>query len=304
MQPVDVNRSVAASGDGSFSPGPAHLERVRAYYDATWFDYSFIWLTRRNLSIHFGYWDEHTRSHNESVLNLNRRLAQELGIQAGQRILDAGCGVGGSAIWLAKTYGVEVVGITPVASQVQRARQFAREQGVADLVTFEQQDYASTGFPAASFDVVWAIESVCHAPEKDRFFAEARRLLRSGGWLGMTEYLLAPTPRTAADDAMLECWCRGWAMPHLATAQQIQEWTGQAGFSSLQIQDITPNVRPSLRHLNRMCRLCEPGAWLLHRLGLRSATAQGNLHGSLAQYQALERDLWFYSVIKAQAAPA
>ncbi len=183
MQPADLNRSVAAFGDDARSPGSAHLEGVRAYYDATWFDYRFIWLTRRNLSIHFGYWDEHTRSHNESVLNLNRRLAQELGIQPGQRILDAGCGVGGSAIWLAKTYGVEVVGITPVASQVRRARQFAREQGVADLVTFEQQDYVSTSFPAASFDVVWAIESVCHAPEKiASLLRRGACCVREAGW--------------------------------------------------------------------------------------------------------------------------
>src|SRR5437588_8503425 len=138
------------------------LPRIRDYYDQTWLDYRMLWLNPQNRAIHFGYWDEHTHSHAESLLNMNRVLASHLGIRSGQRILDAGCGVGGSAIWLAKTYDVEVVGITPVAGQVARARHYAQEHRVADRVSFEQQDYTHTTFSDASFDVVWAMESLCH----------------------------------------------------------------------------------------------------------------------------------------------
>src|SRR6266480_8097043 len=97
-------------------------------------DYRMLWLNPQNRAIHFGYWDEHTHSHTESLLNMNRVLASHLDIRSGQRILDAGCGVGGSAIWLAKTFDVEVVGITLADSQVDRARHHARQQGVADRV--------------------------------------------------------------------------------------------------------------------------------------------------------------------------
>ena len=127
------------------------LSRIRDYYDETWLDYRMLWLNSQNHAIHFGYWDEHTRSHAESLLNMNRVLASQIGIRPGQRILDAGCGVGGSAIWLAKTYGVEVLGITPVASQVERARRYAQEQGITDRVSFEQQDYTHTTFPRGQF---------------------------------------------------------------------------------------------------------------------------------------------------------
>src|SRR6266568_4985056 len=89
------------------------LPRIRDYYDETWLDYRMLWLNPQNIAIHFGYWDERTRGHGESLLNMNRVLASQIGIRTGQRILDAGCGVGGSSIWLAQTYGVEVVGITP-----------------------------------------------------------------------------------------------------------------------------------------------------------------------------------------------
>lgn len=89
------------------------MSGIRAYYDETWLDYRMLWLNPQNRAIHFGYWDEHIRSHSESLLNINRVLTNHLGIRSGQRILDAGCGVGGSTIWLAKTYQVEVVSITP-----------------------------------------------------------------------------------------------------------------------------------------------------------------------------------------------
>ncbi len=83
---------------------------------------------------------------------MNRALADRIGMRPGQRVLDAGCGVGGSALWLAREGGVEVVGVTLVASQVERARRFAAEVGMAERVTFALDDYASRSFPAGAFD--------------------------------------------------------------------------------------------------------------------------------------------------------
>src|SRR2546423_14295828 len=94
----------AVPEEHSSSVPSSNLEQIRAYYDATWLDYRCLWLNPANLALHVGYWDEDTRSHAQSLLKMNLRLAQAVGIQAGQRILDAGCGVGGSANWLARTY--------------------------------------------------------------------------------------------------------------------------------------------------------------------------------------------------------
>ncbi len=275
------------------------LSRIRAYYDETWLDYRMLWLNPQNRAIHFGYWDENTRSHAESLLKMNQVLASHLGIRSGQRILDAGCGVGGSAIWLAKTYNVEVVGITPVASQVARARRYAQEQGVADRVSFEQQDYTHTRFPDASFDVVWAMESVCHAPDKRLVLAEARRMLRPGGRLGIVEYMRTSRPYTTVDEALLHSWLSGWAIPDLATAQEWLEWTQAVGFHDVQLVDITPNVKPSLRRLYWLAMLTWPVAFTLHAFGLRSETQHSNMRGAFDQYRALQRGLWFYALLTA-----
>jgi tocopherol O-methyltransferase len=158
-------------------------------------------------------------------MNMNRALAQRSDLQPGQRVLDAGCGIGGSSVWLAKTYGMQVVGITPVASQVARARRHARQQGVEDLVRFDQQDYLHTTFPDESFDVVWALESVCHAPDKSSFLAEARRLLKPGGQLVVAEYFRTRRPCAAGDERLLHSWLDGWAIPDLATGSEFTAWT-------------------------------------------------------------------------------
>ncbi len=277
------------------------LDRVRAYYDQTWLDYRLLWLNRQNYAIHFGYWDDGTRSHSESLINMNRVLAAQVGIRRGQRVLDAGCGVGGSAIWLSKTFQIEVVGITPVATQVSRARRHAAEHGVGSVVSFDQQDYCDTSFPGGSFDVVWAIESVCHAPDKQRFLQEARRLLRPGGRLGMVEYMRTGRPHRTADEALLHSWLRGWAIPDLATGDEFLQWARDAGFDDVQLRDVTPNVRPSLRRLYRMATLSWPLAVMFRAAGMRSATQHGNIRGARDQYRALERGLWIQAILTATA---
>jgi tocopherol O-methyltransferase len=277
------------------------LSRIRDYYDDTWLDYRMLWLDTQNHAIHFGYWDERTRGHGESLLNMNRALAGQIGIRPGQRILDAGCGVGGSAIWLAKTYDVEVVGITPVGSQVERARRYGQKQGMADRVSFEQQDYTHTTFPQASFDIIWAMESLCHAPNKQLALAEARRLLRPGGRLGIVEYMRTKRPHAAIDEALLNSWLSGWAIPDIATSHEWLDWAQEAGFHDVQLSDITSNVEPSLRRLYRLAVLARPGASMLYLLGLRSKTQHGNMRGAFDQYHALQRGLWFYALLTATA---
>jgi cyclopropane fatty-acyl-phospholipid synthase-like methyltransferase len=277
------------------------LTRIREYYDETWHDYRLFWLSPSNYAIHFGFWDGATRTHAEALNRLNAALASQIGIRPAARILDAGCGVGGSAIWLAKHVGARVVGITPVASQVERGRRVAGENGVADRVQFLEQDYTRTSFPAGSFDVVWAVESVCHAADKHAFYLEARRLLRPGGRLGMVEYMRTMRPLPDAGEALLQRWLSGWAIPDIATAGEHRRWAAESRFAHVRLSDITTRVRPSLARLHRMASLAWPGALLLRALRLRSAAQHGNVRGAREQFRALTGGLWFDALLTATA---
>jgi tocopherol O-methyltransferase len=297
------NNKLPHSEEVSLITRQPDLPRIRDYYDETWVDYRMLWLNSQNNAIHFGYWDERTRSHSESLLNMNYMLASKIGIRPGLRILDAGCGIGGSSIWLAKTFDVEVVGITPVASQVERARHFAKKQGITHQVSFEQQDYTYTTFPQASFDVIWGMESLCHAPDKQLVLAESRRLLRPGGRLGIVEYMRTNRLLVANDEALLHSWLSGWAIPDIATSHEWLGWAQEVGFHDMQLANITSNVRPSLQRLYRLAILVRPGASILYALGLRSRTQHGNMRGAFDQHHALQRGLWFYALLTATANP-
>jgi cyclopropane fatty-acyl-phospholipid synthase-like methyltransferase len=282
--------------------GSNQRDAVVAYYDQTWLDYRLFWLNRRTLSVHFGYTDATTRGHADALLNMNRVLADRAGIQPGARVLDAGCGVGGSSIWLAQARGAIVVGITPVASQVARARRFAAARKLGDRIAFEQADYTNTPFPDASFDTVWALESLCHAPDKVAFYREAARLLRPGGRLVIAEYIRAARPLHARGEQLLHQWLDGWAIPDLDTRAEHLAHAAAAGLADARVDDITAHTRPSLRRLYQLTRWSYPLAVTGRAVGIRSAIQHGNVVGSLCQYQALDHDLWFYGILAATKA--
>lgn len=98
------------------------------------------------------------------------------------KVLDVGCGVGGTSRYLAKNLGpnAQVTGITLSPNQVKRATSLAVEQGVPN-VNFRVMNALEMEFPDNSFDVVWACESGEHMPDKKAYIDEMMRVLKPGG---------------------------------------------------------------------------------------------------------------------------
>ncbi len=110
------------------------------------------------------------------------------GIEAHHHVVDAGCGVGGTAIYLAKTRGCRVTGVNLNRMQLEVAGQKAVEQGVADRVRFEYAN-CSERLPFAddSIDVVTNFESACHYRDRGQFLREVKRILKPGGKIASTD---------------------------------------------------------------------------------------------------------------------
>jgi tocopherol O-methyltransferase len=275
------------------------LVPVIEYYNQTQFDYRAVWLDSENLAFHFGYYGERIDDHAQALANTNRVLSEVARIRPGERVLDAGCGLGGSCLWLAEHRSADVVGITPVMHQVTKARTIAASRSLGDRVRFERADYSRTAFPDGSFDVVWALESLCHAVEKAAFYRESARLLRPGGRLVVAEYIRTSRDVNAQGEALMRQWLDGWAIPDLDTPDEHIGAADRAGFAEVRLIDNTAKADRSLRRLYKLARIAWAVDWTLYAFGFRSKTQHGNVVAALRQYQALRQGLWFYGILSA-----
>lgn len=101
-------------------------------------------------------------------------------------ILDVGCGIGASAVFLAKKIEARVTGITISSQQVAMAREYAAKQRVdASFLHMDSEHITLTG----PYDVVWSVEIISHYINKENFFSSAARLLRPSGIVVLTDWL-------------------------------------------------------------------------------------------------------------------
>jgi len=275
---------------------------IVSYYDNTRLDYRILWFGKKNRSVHFGYYDHEIKSHGEALLNLNKVLAQKSGVKDGDIILDAGCGHGGSSVWLAENYNVKVTGITLVPHQVIKARNVARKRALDHRISFSEQDYSNTNFKDESFTLIWACESMCHAKDKLDFYREAYRLLKPGGRLICADYFRTQRPLNKEGEKLLHDWLDGWSIKDIDAFSEHKTNAEQCGFVEFNLENITEYTKPSLRHLHSMASKLWRFGQLLKGIGLRNNINHGNHFGSIKQFEALENHLWYYGLLSLKKA--
>ncbi len=208
---------------------------VAAHYDTLDPFYREIW----GEHVHHGYWRTGRETPEEAVAALVGLVADRLDLAPGQAVCDIGCGYGATAQTLAEAYDVAVTGVT--LSAVQHARA-ARRGSVRGVLTFEVRDWLANGFPAASFDRAYAIESTEHMDDKARCFAEAFRTLRPGGRLIVCAWLACDAPRPWHVRHLLEPICREGRLPGLGDQAEYVDLLRAAGFAISGVEDISAAV--------------------------------------------------------------
>lgn len=181
---------------------------------------------------------------------LNERLEKETGAEP-VKILDVGCGIGGSTRHMAKrwTKTAQVTGITLSKAQVERANLFTQTQGIENAL-FLECDALNMEFPDASFDIVWAVESEMHMPDKDYFISEMVRVLKPGGMLviaawNVRETRSAPLSKAEADHVRL--LVDEWAHAKFISIREYVELFEKHNLLSVAAEDWSVPTQPSWR---------------------------------------------------------
>jgi len=274
--------------------------KVINYYNHCYRNYRTYWKTDRNLSIHYGFYDTNHTTHDDAVVNMNRVLATIANIKSEDYVLDVGCGIGGSVIWLAKNLGAQACGINIHAMQIKIAEEAARKNNVANLAQFSVRNFLKTGFPNETFDVVWDLESICHTEHKRDFVLEARRVLKEGGRLIIADYFLKSKNFSEGEKRHLDRWFDGWAIPNLITKEELQIYLRELGFKKILFKEITENVTPSSIRMFIPSSLVYPFVSLLKLTGIRTETQIKHIIASYCQYRALKKDLWLHGIFYAE----
>lgn len=157
-------------------------------------------------------------SYHPGGIDLTRRLARQLDVRPGQRVLDVASGPGTTAFLLASEFGAEVDGVDLGDRAVAMAGAKARDRGLAERVRFHVGDAERLPFADGTFDAVVSECAFCTFPDKPTAAAEMARVLKPGGNVGITDVALDKA-RLAEELQSLAGW-----VACLADARPLDEY--------------------------------------------------------------------------------
>lgn len=218
---------------------------IQRFYDAS----SGVWEATWGEHMHHGYYGADgtaVKDHYQAQIDLIEVLLRWGGVSGARRILDLGCGIGGSSLYLAGKFDAEVVGITLSPVQARRARARAAAVGLADRVRFQVADALAPPYAAGGFDLVWSMESGEHMPDKRQFLRAAVQQMAPGGTFLMATWCHRPTPPvlTAAELRFLDRLYAVYHLPYIISNAQYARIAAEVGLTNVATADWTQAVAP------------------------------------------------------------
>lgn len=220
-------------------------QRIGHFYDRS----TPIWLDTWGEHMHHGYYgaDGHLqKDHRRAQVDLVEEMLRWGQVNQVSRLLDAGCGVGGSARYLAQRFDATALGLTLSPVQAEQARQYTQRAGLQDRVQFQVRDMMTLSAADGSFDLVWSMESAEHIRDKQLLFNLFYERLAPGGKFLMATWCHRPTPPglSEGEKKLLEKIYRLYHLPPMVARTSLVEYATAAGFTEIKSADWSRSVAP------------------------------------------------------------
>ena len=220
-------------------------ERIRHFYDTS----TQLWLDTWGEHMHHGHYGPdgtEKKEHQRAQTDLVNELLRWGNVQNASNILDAGCGVGGSARYLAKLYGAKVKGLTLSPVQAAAAVVYNQKMGLEKDVDIVVKDLLTLSAEDGPVDLVWSMESGEHIPDKKKMLEGFYAVLEKGGKLVMATWCIRDEPPALRPDEqkLLEKIGKLYHLPPMISIKDYQTLAKNAGFTDIQTADWSAAVAP------------------------------------------------------------
>ncbi|KAI6044256.1 S-adenosyl-L-methionine-dependent methyltransferase [Pisolithus marmoratus] len=214
-----------------------YTDVVNGYYDGATELYEYGWAQ----SFHFSRFYK-GEGFLASLARHEHYLATHMGLKAGMKVLDVGCGVSGPAREIARFSDVQIVGLNNNDFQLGRARRYTEKAGLSDQITFVKGDFMklSEQFAENSFDAAYSIEATVYAPSLEGAYGEIFKVLKPGGVFGIYEWCMTDTwdPSIPAHKELAHGIEFGCGIPQLRPLRLVRKAMEDVGFELVHWDDL------------------------------------------------------------------
>jgi len=184
---------------------------------------------------------------------MEQELAEKLNLPTGSKVLDAGCGVGDVASYLASNCGYQVEGVDILDFNIDEAKKRIESRGLSDLVNVQLMSYEDLDFPAKSFDAIYTMETFVHSSQPQKVLRDFYRLLKPGGKIVLFEYAHEDFRQMSERAKKVISFINRYsAMPAFQefTYGVQRKMMEESGFVDIKVTNISKYIMPMLKAFN------------------------------------------------------
>ncbi|MFC4865631.1 methyltransferase domain-containing protein [Streptomonospora arabica] len=219
---------------GSYSSA---VQTAREYYNSTDADtfYHTIW---GGTDIHVGLYESDTDDIGAASVRTVERMAGKVQVTPATKVIDIGAGYGGSARFLARTYGCHVTCLNLSEVENERNREKNREEGLDHLIDVVDGSFEDIPVQDNGYDVVWSQDAFLHSGDRIRVMEEVARVIRPGGHFVFTDPMAADN----ADRGELKPILKRLHLDTMGTPGFYDREAARLGLSKVEFDDLTPQL--------------------------------------------------------------